>query len=158
MIYESVISHKPAPGDPCWWQENLLWMILTVHIRQNTSLSWLPGSWEISGGSRKEPSCKVSFHSIYLGNCHQPALGRGARGRKVTYRNTTRCRRLWVWSKNRSGENTRLWCVEKTERLTCCSVFYLTSPAVLLPPFICKLWHVHIPCLQRPYFGQIWPG
>lgn len=95
-------------------------------LRQLRNQQWI---------TKKEPSCKVSFHNIYLRNCHQPALGRGDRGRKVTYRNVMRCRHLQVWSKNRSGENTSLWCLEKTERDShaapcsishhqlCCSLF-----------------------------------
>lgn len=68
-------------------------------------LRQLRNHWWIT---KKELSCKVSCDSIYLGNCHQPALGRGDRGRKVTYRYVMRHRHLWVWSNNRSGENTSL--------------------------------------------------
>lgn len=78
-----LMAREPAVDDPTGTHRTEHQFVLP--LRQLRNQWWI---------TEKETSCKVSFHSIYLRNCHQPALGIGDRGRKVTYRNVIRCRYL----------------------------------------------------------------
>lgn len=117
--------HKATKNRAEWncdiWAYNMLWNSARGSMPMESALDDLNSTAAVlppislaaepaEVGHKKEPSCKVLSHNIYLRNCHQPALATGDTDRKFTWRKVTRCRSLHFGSKNRSAGNTSLWC------------------------------------------------